>query len=394
MKHNTTIKLNNTDWASVLLRIFLWVYIGLCILIAGLNFGYAEQASPRTGALITWIWHVYENWVKTVFIVICGLLTLMIVRGPRNKKQQRVRLRRNNIIGLTCSALVVHIVVPLLLDNPDIYFFAMPLPWTTMPLQASVSSSEFFQRHVSIWGTAGMSWALTFFWVYSTVAFAGTLVMGRRWFCSTLCLFNGFAAEVFGPVMPLVGTKQGRGTKGKGSHQGAFTFFSKFRWIYFGIALLLTGYWASISLNLVHPGGVTSGNVFSLGTMNAIASVETWKYLGLELLMAMFFWVAFIGRGYCLYCPVGTFFGLISRLVGQKIVTDETRCISCGRCSRACPVKIDVQRYAEKGVPVRVMNCVGCGHCVDVCPTETLRYTTRILELFHTSRRKKTNQLF
>ncbi len=380
--------LDDEQRAVKLLRILLWVYIGLCLLIAGLNFGYADQAPPETAALITWIWHAYENWVKTAFIVIGSLLTLAIVRGTGKKQQNRTHLRKRNLIGFTCCALAVHIALPLVLDNPDIYFYAMPLLWTTIPLQSSVPLSEFFQRHEVLWGTSGIYWALVFFWTFSALALAGTLVIGRRWFCSSLCLFNGFAAEVFDPVMPLIRTRRKKKRKKSGLNRKALAFFARFRWVYFGIALLFTGYWALLAFGRTDPGTAAAGSLFSQEMMHALASFETWKYLGLELMFAMFFWIAFIGRGYCLYCPVGTFFGLISRIAGQRIVTNETTCISCGACVRACPVGINVQSFAETGKPVRLMNCVGCGHCVDACPTGTLRYTTKPLEFLRAARGK------
>jgi polyferredoxin len=116
--------------------------------------------------------------------------------------------------------------------------------------------------------------------------------------------------------------------------------------------------------------------------MPTLEKVELYKYLLFELMMMMFFWIAFIGRGYCLYCPVGTTVALIGRLAGQRIETSETHCISCGACSRACPVGIDVQSYAKEGKALSNLRCVGCGHCIDACPTQTLRYTTTVLELF------------
>jgi len=65
-------------------------------------------------------------------------------------KQQRTKLRRRNMIGFTLSALIVHIVLPLVLDNPDLYLFAIPLPWSNTPLQAAVPKFEFYQNHVQM----------------------------------------------------------------------------------------------------------------------------------------------------------------------------------------------------------------------------------------------------
>ncbi len=40
------------------------------------------------------------------------------------------------------------------------------------------------------------------------IILVGTLLFGRQWQCSTLCLFNGFAFEVFEPIFPLFGKKR------------------------------------------------------------------------------------------------------------------------------------------------------------------------------------------
>jgi polyferredoxin len=96
--------------------------------------------------------------------------------------------------------------------------------------------------------------------------------------------------------------------------------------------------------------------------------------------MAMFFWVAFIGRGYCYYCPLGTVLSGLSRLADQRIDTARTHCVACGRCTESCPMAIDVRAAAVDGQPLRHSRCVGCGRCVDACPTKTLTYTTRFLD--------------
>jgi polyferredoxin len=97
-------------------------------------------------------------------------------------------------------------------------------------------------------------------------------------------------------------------------------------------------------------------------------------------MMAMFFWVAFVGRGYCYYCPLGTVLSGLARLGGQRIETAQTRCVGCGRCTESCPMTIDVQAAAAAGQALAHNRCVGCGRCVDACPTRTLRYTTRFLD--------------
>ena len=357
-------------WETIAVRTILWTYIVMCLVIAGLNWGYVPNASAKTAALITRIWQIYENWVKAAFIFICGFLTLRI-----QAKKQRITMRRMNLIGFSLTALALHILLPYLLKNPDLYFFAMPLPWNTTPLQAGFEQSSFYQTHVLSLGAMGIRWALLFFWVYSACILLGTLIFGRRLQCSTLCLFNGFAAEVFEPAIPLLRKK---GTvKPTPLPKKTLALFAFLRWLFFALSLAFSLYWILLRRGMPWQ-----------DWMDLMQKTEVYKYLATELLMAMFFWVAFIGRGYCLYCPLGTTLALVSKLAGQKIKTDNKTCIQCGRCSKACPVAIDIQAFARDKKAVQDIRCIGCAHCVDACPTETLSYETHCISLVKEYRKR------
>jgi polyferredoxin len=336
----------------------------MCLVIAGLNWGYVPNASAKTAALITKIWQIYENWVKAAFIFICGFLTLRITA-----KKERIRMRRMNIIGFSITALALHILLPFLMHNPDLYFFAMPLPWNTTPLQAGIVQSEFYQTHILTLGLTGIKGALLFFWLYSAFIFLGTLIFGRRLQCSTLCLFNGFAAEVFEPAIPLL-RKRGK-TRRQPLEKKTLATFKYLRWLFFGLSLVFTFYWVMVQTGMPWQ-----------HSMDLMQKIEVYKYLVTELLMTMFFWIAFIGRGYCLYCPLGTTLALVAKLAGQRIKTDNSKCIQCGKCSKACPVSIDVKAFAKEKKAVQDIRCLGCAHCIDVCPTETLSYSTHCIDLW------------
>jgi len=342
------------------LKTILGVYIILAIVIAGLNYGYANQASPSVVAFITWLWSFYENWIKTLFIIIGSFLTLRIIGTS-----ERSTMRKRNLIGFIVAALVVHISVPLFLHNHEIYFFTMPLPWTTTPLQFLYPKSTIYLSRYPLWGTAGISAALIFYVCASIIVIGGTLLFGRRWQCSTLCLFNGFASEVFAPAFPLIGKK-------KKMTKGILKAFAVLRWAFLLLSLFFTIWWILF---------LSGAQVF--GNFQIISQIENYKYLSAELLMMMFFWVAFIGRGYCYYCPLGTVLSLLSKLAGQKIVTNRSKCIQCNRCNLACPMSIDIKSMAQTGKVVTDLRCVGCGHCVDSCPTETLGYSTKFLDWIH-----------
>lgn len=171
--------MNNKSMELKILRAILWTYISLCVVIAGLNYGYASHATESTAKFITWFWHFYENWIKTFFIVICSFLTLKIVSRSETSK-----MRKRNLIGFSVSALVVHIVGPFLLNNTELYFFTMPLPWTTTPLQLLDTTSGFYIGRYPVWGVTGITIALIFFVSMSAIIIIGTLLFGRRWQCS------------------------------------------------------------------------------------------------------------------------------------------------------------------------------------------------------------------
>jgi ferredoxin-type protein NapH len=340
-----------------LLKIILGTYIILAILIAGINYGYARVAPQNIASIINWVWIVYENWIKTAFILIGSFLTIKIIGSSK-----RITMRKTNLFGFIIAALTVHVVTPLLVNNYDLYFYAMPLPWTTTPLQLLNTNSTLHQSTITAFGSSGITSALTFFSVISLVVLSGTLLNGRRFQCSTICLFNGFAAEVFDPAIPLIGKR--RRIKSR-----TLRFMSIVRWVFLGIALFFIAYWAIYLLGID-----ISSNI------DLITKIESYKYLVGELLISLFFWIAFIGRGYCYYCPLGTVLSGFARIAGQKINTNNTKCVQCNRCNETCPMSIDIKGKAINSKSVQDIRCVGCGHCIDECPTMNLSYSTKFTE--------------
>ena len=80
----------------------------------------------------------------------------------------------------------------------------------------------------------------------------------------------------------------------------------------------------------------------------------------------------FYDRVFCKYlCPMGAFLGIIYKVTNYKIKRDEETCIHCNRCTKACPVNIDVANLES----VTDAECINCLECVTVCPTkkETLK---------------------
>ena len=70
---------------------------------------------------------------------------------------------------------------------------------------------------------------------------------------------------------------------------------------------------------------------------------------------------------WCRYlCPYGALMGLASLLSPFKIRRDVEACIDCGKCARACPSQLPVDRLVQ----IRSAECTACMACVDACSSQ------------------------
>ena len=68
---------------------------------------------------------------------------------------------------------------------------------------------------------------------------------------------------------------------------------------------------------------------------------------------------------WCRYlCPYGALMGLVSVASPLRIRRDASLCIDCGKCAKACPSALPVDRL----VTIRSAECTGCLQCVAECP--------------------------
>lgn len=343
--------------AVKLLKFLLIFYITFCLVVAFLNFVVAEKTNAEAAYFIHKVYEFFENELKTTLIIVCSFFSFYAFPNIAKRK-----LYKLNLVGFICSAVIIHVILPLLTGNRAIYYTAMPLPWSTIGLQLMAPDSSFYVRHIPLWGLSGISAAVVFFISMNIFIFIATLLFGRRVQCSMLCLINGFAAEIWSAAFPLKGKKKKLSITTKKA-------LGVFRLIMLLVSLSLSIIW------LLYIGGI---QLFE--NIDALAQFEVFKYLLVELMAAMVFWVFWTGRGYCHYCPLGTFLSLIAKLGKQHITTDITSCTGCGVCTSVCPMSIDVASSAKKREPVTDSLCVGCGHCVDACPVNTIKYETVFIQ--------------
>jgi NapH/MauN family ferredoxin-type protein len=73
----------------------------------------------------------------------------------------------------------------------------------------------------------------------------------------------------------------------------------------------------------------------------------------------------FIERPWCRYlCPLGAILGPLGKISILKVKKPSQKCISCGACSRSCPVGLDPSSKES----VTSSRCIRCGLCEPACP--------------------------
>ena len=118
------------------------------------------------------------------------------------------------------------------------------------------------------------------------------------------------------------------------------------------------------------PQGVLEGAI-PLSLVNssiraALGKLFSWKLCVLitVIVLSIIFY-----RPFCKWlCPLGAFYALFNRVSLLSMHVDESKCVSCGKCARTCPMDVDVTKTPNHS------ECIRCGKCVTACPTEAVRF--------------------
>ncbi len=74
------------------------------------------------------------------------------------------------------------------------------------------------------------------------------------------------------------------------------------------------------------------------------------------------------------FMVIGSTVGRWLHLPQLHIEADKAGCISCGKCSKVCPMGLDVKKMVSEGKNSKCTECIQCGACVDECPKKALSY--------------------
>ena len=128
-------------------------------------------------------------------------------------------------------------------------------------------------------------------------------------------------------------------------------------------------------------GGFTAIDLFYY-TDHGISIARQGAYIIFFVQIAFFTVFALLGgkRGFCHYfCPIA-----VIMIAGRKIrnlirwpalhlSADAGRCTDCNKCSRDCPMGLDVGNMVRQR-SMENTECILCGGCVDVCPKQAIHY--------------------
>ena len=104
------------------------------------------------------------------------------------------------------------------------------------------------------------------------------------------------------------------------------------------------------------------------GLVDDVKMLNFFRYLGLTggLVMAVLVVASVLVENvWCRYlCPYGALLGLASLVSPLRIRRVESLCIDCGKCAKACPSALRV----DKLITIQSAECTGCMECVAACP--------------------------
>ena len=118
------------------------------------------------------------------------------------------------------------------------------------------------------------------------------------------------------------------------------------------------------------PQGVLEGaiplSIVNSGIRSALGALFAWKF---SILIAVIAVSVLFYRPFCKWlCPLGAFYALLNKVSLFQMKVDTGKCVTCGKCAKACKMAVDVTKTPNH------TECIRCGMCVRACPTNAVRF--------------------
>ena len=112
-----------------------------------------------------------------------------------------------------------------------------------------------------------------------------------------------------------------------------------------------------------------------LAQVKNMEQIMFWLFLvGNSLYYIVGFFLAFAlkdNRAFCKYiCPITVFLKPASYFSLLRIKCDKSKCVSCGKCKKVCPMNVDVTDNSRKRK--NGTECILCLECKNICPKNAL----------------------
>ena len=136
-----------------------------------------------------------------------------------------------------------------------------------------------------------------------------------------------------------------------------------------GLKYLLLGFFVyAVSTMSAHAIRAFMGSPY--GIITDVKMLNFFRFLGETGLVVIGVLVVaslLVQNFWCRYlCPYGALLGLSAIFSPLRIRRDETACIDCAKCAKACPAGLSV----DKLITIKSAECTGCLECVAACPAQ------------------------
>ena len=76
----------------------------------------------------------------------------------------------------------------------------------------------------------------------------------------------------------------------------------------------------------------------------------------------------------------------------KSIIKDYKKCMTCGYCSKVCPVR-EAAFKSFKKFPNRDIICVNCGQCANICPNESIKERMSYIKVLNLLKNKQSKKI-